>query len=241
MYKFGLIGFPLSHSYSQLYFEEKFRREKLDHLFELFPIPELASFPELLISQPQLKGLAITIPHKEGIIKYLHQVDAIAHEIGAVNCISITDGFLYGYNTDQIGFERSLTPLLQAHHKNALILGSGGSSKAVQFILNKLGIRFRLVSSSGKTDLDYGGLTKELFEEYSLIVNCTPVGMFPADNDKPAIPYDFVTGWHLLYDLVYNPEETLFLKEGKRRGAVTKNGIEMFQVQAEENWKIWNA
>ena len=244
MLLFGLIGFPLGHSFSKTYFTDKFEKEGLGNCaFELFPIPDIQHFSGLIQSQPNLKGLAVTIPYKEAVIPFLHQMSDEARMIGAVNCIQISDGMLTGYNTDVIGFEKSFSPLLGPYHKKALVLGTGGASKAVQFILKKMGIPFLLVSRNPAQHagvIDYSSICKELLEQYTIIINCSPVGMSPLVLEKPAIPYEFITSQHYLYDLVYSPAETLFLLEGSSRGAVVKNGFDMLVFQAEENWAIWN-
>lgn len=241
MIKYGLIGYPLSHSFSKKYFEDKFERELLNSRFELYPIQHLQQLPALLRAEPLLQGLAVTIPHKQDILKHLDAISSEANEIGAVNCIRITNGKLKGFNTDVLGFEKSLFPLLQPHHDKALVLGSGGSSKAVQFVLKKLQINFTVVSSSKKSDISYAEIDQKIIEENLLIINCTPLGMFPEINDKLPLPYKFVTPQHLLFDLIYNPQKTAFLQQGENAGAVVKNGLEMLYLQAEENWRIWNA
>ncbi len=241
---YGLIGYPLGHSFSSQYFNQKFEAEGLaDSNFQLFPIEHIRDFPALLTKLPDLKGLAVTIPHKQAVIPFLDQLSADAKSIGAVNCIQFVDGKLFGHNTDVIGFENSFTPLRKDHHSKALILGTGGASKAVQFIFNKLHIPFKLVSRDAKASgevLGYEALGPELMAEYRIIVNCSPVGMSPYENSSPAIPYQYITSEHFLYDLVYKPAETQFLLEGKNRGAVIKNGFDMLIIQAEENWRIWN-
>ena len=240
---FGLIGFPLGHSFSKKYFEEKFKHENLnDCAFELFPLKEIAAV-EKLFQNKSLQGLAVTIPYKEKIIPFLTEVDAAATEIGAVNCIKIINEERIGYNTDVIGFEKSLIPILKPHHTKALILGTGGASKAVQFVLKKLGIDFLLVSRNRITEkniISYSDIDEKLMGQYSIIINCTPLGMSPQESQFPNLPYKFITEKHLLYDLIYKPEKTLFLAEGELHGATIKNGFEMLVIQAEANWKIWN-
>ena len=242
---YGLTGFPLGHSFSKKYFTEKFEKEKMgDCFFELFPLADINHFPQLVDAHPQLKGLAVTIPHKQAVMPFLSALDETALEVGAVNCIRINHNNLTGYNTDTLGFERSFKPLLQPHHKKALVLGTGGASKAVQHVLNKLSIPFTLVSrrcQPGVNCVPYTSLSKEILDENQIIINCTPVGMTPHEVGLPAIPYQFLGSEHYLYDLIYKPAETGFLKEGKQRGCLTKNGYEMLLLQAEENWKIWNA
>jgi shikimate dehydrogenase len=241
---FGLIGYPLSHSFSEKYFNEKFEKEGLtDCRFENFPIPSIDGFPKLLIDNPELKGLAVTIPYKQLVLPYLDSVEHIPNGLNACNCIKIQNGKLTGFNTDHIGFEKSLTPLLRSHHKSALILGNGGATEAVAYVLNKLGIEFDIVSRKlhNGSSLIYTDIDEQLVKENLLIINTTPLGMYPRIDEYPSIPYSAITDKHLLYDLVYNPEKTLFLQKGEERGAVIKNGYEMLVLQAEENWKVWNS
>ena len=242
MNRFGLIGYPLGHSFSQQYFNNKFKTENLnDCFFELFPIENIASFPELLSTYNDLKGLAVTIPYKETIINFLTSIDEAASEIGAVNCIKISSQKIIGFNTDVIGFENSIKPILKTHHKKALILGTGGGSKAVQFVFKKLGIEFLLVSrTKNNQHIKYQEINEMICNEYNIIVNATPVGMNPQIDVCPEIPFQFLNEKHLFFDLIYNPAETLFLKKGKELGAQTKNGHEMLITQAEANWKVWN-
>lgn len=241
MRTFGLIGYPLSHSFSQKYFTEKFRRENIpDCEFKNFSLVDIARLPDLLKENPGLCGLSITIPHKQSVLKLIDTIDPAAREIGAVNCISIGSGSLKGYNTDVVGFEGTLKPLLRSDHRKALVLGTGGAAKAIAFVLRKLGIEFRYVSRS-KGDLTYSDITPAIIKERPLIINTTPLGMFPNLYECPDIPYGSLSPAHLLYDLTYNPEESLFLKKGKEKGAQIKNGLEMLHLQAEKAWEIWNA
>ena len=258
MTKFGLIGYPLTHSFSKTYFTNKFEKEGIaDHSYELFPLPNISDLPELIASEPDLCGLNVTIPHKIGVMYYLDKVDAAAKEIDAVNCIKIVnrkpvESFfngdlpslrvrLEGYNTDAYGFEASLKPLLKKHHKKALVLGNGGAARAVSYVLKKLDISHKFVSRKPtKNQLLYNDLTRNVISENLLIINTTPLGMSPNLDAVPNIPYEFLTGKHLLYDLIYNPEETGFLARGKAQGAATKNGLEMLYLQAEKAWEIWN-
>lgn len=239
---YGLTGYPLGHSFSKQYFTQKFETEGLeDCFFELFPLNSIDLFPEFIRTQPSLKGLAVTIPYKESVMKYLTQLSDEAEKIGAVNCIEFLPEGLKGHNTDVIGFEQSFVPLLRPHHTKALILGTGGASKAVQYVLNKLSVPYLLVSRNAGTGLiTYDDINEPLLEEYTVIINCSPVGMSPNEDAAPAIPYEFIGPYHYLFDLVYKPDETKFLSEGKNRGAIIKNGYEMLLLQAEENWKIWN-
>jgi shikimate dehydrogenase len=244
MKKYGLIGYPLGHSFSKKYFEDKFVNAKLkDCIFELFPLQEIEQYELLKATHEDLCGLAVTIPYKESVIQYLSNISADAKAIGAVNCIKFLGNKTMGYNTDVVGFEKSLLPLLQPTHTKALVLGTGGASKAVQYVLKKLGIIFLLVSRN-KTDtsntITYTEINAEILNEHTLIINTTPLGMTPNEDAMPAIPYEALTAKHLLYDLIYKPEKTTFLQEGEKKGCVIKNGFEMLIIQAEENWKIWN-
>ncbi|MBS1666033.1 MAG: shikimate dehydrogenase [Bacteroidetes bacterium] len=243
MRKFGLIGYPLSHSFSQKYFTEKFRKENIpDCLYQNFPIPEISQFAALLDSESTLQGLNVTIPYKEQIIPFLHIKTQVVAEIGACNCIKIKDGKLYGFNTDVIGFEISLKKKLREEHKKALILGTGGAAKAVEFVMGKLGISYQFVSrnSSSTNTIGYQDLNEKILRDSLLIINTTPLGMFPKTETYPNIPYDALTDKHYLFDLVYNPEKTVFLQKGEEHGASIHNGGEMLAIQAEESWKIWN-
>ncbi len=241
MRKFGLIGYPLSHSFSKKYFEEKFRREGIsDCSYDLFPISSVGELKELVASNPFLEGLNVTIPYKQLVIRHLDEFRV--EGLNACNCIRIVSGKLAGFNTDITGFEKSLLPLLKPQHNSALILGNGGAASAVIFVLNKLGITYDIVSRrlhEGST-LTYQDLEEKHIRDHKLIINTTPLGTFPGIEMFPVIPYQFIGREHLLYDLVYNPPETAFLKKGKERGAIIKNGYEMLVLQAEESWKIWN-
>ncbi len=246
MKTYGLIGYPLEHSFSQKYFTEKFEKEGINARYLNFPISSMDDFPELFTHHPYLAGLNVTIPYKEQVFRFLDEVDPVAEKIGAVNVIKITwDNLNYtlkGYNSDITGFKKSIFPLLTIDHKKALVLGTGGASKAVVAALEQLNIDFRFVSRTPKDDntLTYEQLNADIISEHKLIINTTPLGMYPKTDSCPDIPYEALTQEHLLYDLVYNPEETLFLKKGKEKGAKTKNGLEMLHLQAEEAWRIWN-
>lgn len=242
---YGLIGYPLTHSSSPAFFNEKFRMLGItDCKFELFPLSSINLFPSLISSKPNIIGLAVTIPHKVSVMDYLHELDETASMVGAVNCIALKDGIKKGYNTDVHGFQQSLTPLLQRYHKNALILGNGGAAKAVAFVLDRLEIPYKKVvrNCKGNTELiEYNSLTTEIVEAHQLIINCTPLGMGHLQDHFPTIPYEGISGSHLLYDLVYQSEVTPFLAKGAINGAQIKNGWEMLQLQAEKNWELWNA
>lgn len=241
MRQFGLIGFPLSHSFSKKYFSEKFKKEHItDCNYENYPLPSINLFPEL-IREENLEGLNVTIPYKESVISYLNYLDPAAEKIAAVNCIHFENGKSTGFNTDIIGFERSLKPLLKTHHQHALILGTGGASKAIGYVLSKLDISFNYVSRHKKADYyTYNDLNEAIIQQHTLIINTTPLGTSPDINHCPDIPYQFLSKKHLLYDLIYNPSETLFLQKGKEHGAMVKNGYEMLILQAEASWEIWN-
>ncbi len=243
MRRFGLVGRDISYSFSPGYFGAKFRELGLaDCVYEIFDLPEIADFPDLLARVPDLEGLNVTIPYKEAILPYLHGIDPEAREIGAVNTIRFRGRRIEGFNTDVTGFRESLRPLLTAADKSALILGTGGASKAVAHGLGQLGISSRFVSRTPEggqlayTDLDAG-----LIRGYQILINCTPLGTFPRVDQAPPLPYDALDAGHLLYDLIYNPDRTTFLKNGLQQGARIKNGLEMLQLQAEASWEIWNS
>ena len=239
---FGLIGYPLSHSFSKTYFSEKFERERITGCtYENFAIRSIEEFPELWRQHPELEGLNITIPYKEQVVPFLTGRSDVVRSIGACNCISRDERGLSGYNTDVPGFERSLRKKLQPAHRRALVLGTGGASKAVQYTLVKLNIPFLVVSRSNTgTALTYAELTPEVVFEHPLIINTTPIGMYPEVNDLPPLPYEAIGKGHFLFDLVYNPPLTKFLEMGVKQGAVIENGYEMLVNQAEESWMIWN-
>lgn len=238
---YGIIGFPLGHSFSQKYFNDKFAHENIgDAEFRKFEIPTMASLPEVL-STEGLEGFCITIPHKKNIIPFLTHAAPEVQAMGACNCVRVRYGKLYGYNTDIVGFEKSFVPHLQPYHKQALILGTGGAAAAVAYVLEKVNIPFRYVSRSGEGWLHYEDISESLLQEYTIIINSTPLGTFPNMEDAPDIPYQFLTDKHYLYDLVYNPAVTKFLRLGQERGATIQNGYPMLALQAEENWRIWNA
>lgn len=241
MARFGLIGKSLGHSFSRSYFTDKFQKKGLNHSYENFELKSIDSFPELILQNADLKGLNVTIPYKEDIIGYLNELDPVAKDIGAVNTVTINQGRTKGYNTDVIGFKNSLKPFLKHGMEKALVLGTGGASKAVEFVLKNLGIDcfFASRSLSGKNVLSYDILNGEAMKQFRLIVNTTPLGTFPDTDEYPKIPYHYLTTDHLLYDLIYNPSETAFLKKGKKQGATTLNGLGMLKLQAEASYKIW--
>ena len=274
---FGLIGYPLSHSFSKKYFTEKFEKENIpDYEYNLYPIEDINQFTQLIANNPSIAGLNVTIPFKESIIPFLDELDETAKAVAAVNCIKIKKAppnlpegeellptshyfregrggpLLIGYNTDVYGFRQSIKPFLETQHERALILGTGGASKAVAYVLKEIGIDCYFVSRnkeqalrSKNQDLSnkfflYEELNENMINAFKLIVNTTPVGMFPNINEAPEIPYNFISSSHLLYDLIYNPNETEFLKRGKLQGASTVNGLSMLHQQAEEAWRVWN-
>lgn len=246
MKKYGLIGYPLGHSFSKNFFNEKFHSENIEAEYVNFEIPTINEFLKVIATNPTLSGLNVTSPYKEKVISYLDEVDKDAAAIGAVNVIKFDRNKgklkLVGYNSDVIGFSRSIEPLLESYHTKALILGTGGASKAINYSLKKLGLSTLFVSRNRQNEytVTYKDLTPELMDEYKVIVNCTPVGMYPKADMCPEIPYELLTPRHLLYDLLYNPDTTLFMKKGSEQGAVVKNGLEMLLLQAFGSWEIWN-
>ena len=245
MQKYGLLGYPLGHSFSKNYFNQKFEAEKINAEYLNFEIPNIKNIKEVLKENPDLRGLNVTIPYKEQVIPFLDELDKDASVIGAVNVIKFARGMfgkqkLIGFNSDLIGFKQSIAPLLTPKHRKALILGTGGASKAVFHGLKQLGVGSTLVSRKEKEFcITYEEITPEIMKSYTVIVNTTPLGMYPNINSCPNIPYDLLTPDHLLYDLLYNPDETLFMKKGKEKGAVVKNGLEMLLLQAFASWEIW--
>lgn len=246
MDKYGLIGFPLGHSFSRNFFNDKFTEESIDAEYLNFEIPSIDDVQDVLASNPELKGFNVTIPYKQKIISFLDEVSKEAREIGAVNVVRIVknggEQRLIGYNSDVTGFVQSIEPLIQPYHKKALILGTGGSSKAIHYGLTKiLGLETVFVSRFQRPGtVSYDALTPDAVKEYKVIVNCTPCGMFPHTDECPNIPYEALGPENLLYDLVYNPSETLFMKKGAKQGAAVKNGLEMLVLQALSSWEYWN-
>lgn len=241
MDRYGIIGFPLGHSFSRAFFTEKFQKEHIDAEYVNFEIPSAHLLPEIIRSNPHLRGLNVTLPYKEAVIPMLDSMSDEAREIGAVNVIQVREGRLKGFNSDIIGFMGSLRPLLKPWHQHALVLGTGGASRAIRVGLERLGLDWTYVSrTAAEGRLTYAALTPEVMEHFQVIVNCSPVGMFPKVDACPDIPYHLLSPRHLLYDLVYNPEETLFLKRGAQQGATIKNGLEMLHLQALASWEFWN-
>lgn len=244
MRRFGLIGFPLSHSFSPDYFAKKFAREGLhDCVYDAYPLHSINDLKQLLEKNKDLEGLNVTIPYKKKVIRFLDEGSDEVKRMVACNCIKIKDGKLFGYNTDVTGFELSLISGLKPHHTKALVMGTGGAAAAIKYVLNKLKINSLYVSRYKKLDknfITYPEVTGDLLNEYTLLINTTPLGMFPNVDQYPAIPYQYLTPRHYLFDLIYNPAETMFLKKGKEQGAITKNGEDMLVIQADESWRIWN-
>lgn len=245
MIRYGIIGNPLTHSFSQRYFTQKFKQEGLsDRLYENFPLASVDELPGLIDARPDLAGLNVTIPFKRSVLDLLDDTSAIPDGLKACNCIRISeDRKLTGYNTDVTGFERSLLPFLGKCHPKAIVLGSGGAAAAVKYVLQKNKLEQLTVSRTPghSGEIGYRELNKDILKEYRLIINTTPLGTYPDLDTCPDLPYEFLDKGHFLYDLVYNPERSLFLSKGEEQGAHIKNGLEMLQIQAEESWKIWNA
>ncbi len=239
--RYGLLGRAISYSFSKGYFTEKFKHLGLnDHSYENFDIPNISDL-ETVLKERSPKGFNVTIPYKEDVIPFLSSMDSIAKKIGAVNTVKITKQGLIGYNTDAYGFQKSLEPHLKAHHKKALVLGTGGASKAVCYVLDQLGITYTYISRTKKQgQLSYDELNEDIIRSNHLIINCSPLGTHPNIHEKPLIPYSFLGEKHLLFDLIYNPEKTAFLNEGERRKTAICNGLNMLKFQAEKAWEIWN-
>lgn len=244
MHIYGLIGYPLGHSFSKQFFTEKFAKEGIiDCRYELFPIENINLLPAVMKDNPGLKGFNVTIPYKEQVLQFVNHLSDEVAAIGAANCIKITAGELTAFNTDIIGFQQSFSQLLQPHHTKALILGTGGSSKAVQYVLSKMGIEFLVVSRTEKAQGNqtiYAKIDEFVMQSHNVVINCSPAGMSPNDDTCPMLPYQWITSRHYLYDLVYKPAKTLFLQKGEEKGALIKNGHDMLVLQAEAGWKIWN-
>jgi shikimate dehydrogenase len=245
MDKYGLIGYPLGHSFSINYFNQRFADEGVYAKYMNFEIPTIDDLAEVLDSNPELKGLNVTIPYKQKVMEYLDSISPEARAIGAVNVIRVThvgnEIKLKGFNSDVIGFTQSIEPMLEECHKKALILGTGGASKAIDYGLKSLGLETVFVSRYRRPEtICYEDVTPEVIKEYNVIVNCTPLGMFPKTEECPNLPYEAMDEHTILYDLIYNPDETLFMKKGAERGANVKNGLEMLLLQAFASWEFWN-
>ncbi|GGI57140.1 shikimate dehydrogenase family protein [Winogradskyella haliclonae] len=243
-YKFGLIGKNIDYSFSRGYFAEKFQAENLPHKYVNFDLEHISEIENIFQNSEAIKGLNVTIPYKEAIIPFLDKLNKRAKKIGAVNTIKINKkGTLIGYNTDYYGFKKSLKPYLSNNHKKALILGTGGASKAIAYALKQLKIKFHFVSRAKKENATfvYSELTEEIIKAHQILINCSPVGTYPNVNACPDIPYDAISEHHILYDLIYNPEQTKFLQLGASQNAVTINGLKMLELQAEKSWEIWNS
>ena len=243
MKRFGLLGRTLTHSFSKNYFANKFEKEGIkDAFYENFELKTAADLPGLLSAHPDIKGLNVTIPYKEDVLQFLTEKNEIVEAIGACNTIKIEGEKLTGYNTDVIGFRKTLEPQLKPHHKKALVLGTGGASKAICYVLTELGIKPQLVSRrKGDGQCGYEDLGEELLSTHYLIINTTPLGMYPNVDADPPVPYEFITPQHFLFDLIYNPPKTKFLLEGEKRGAQICNGYQMLVEQAEASWRIWSS
>lgn len=241
--RFGLIGKNIDYSFSRGYFTQKFKDLHLEnYTYENFDFQHIDEFNTVLTTEKNIRGFNVTIPYKEAVIPFLTEIDEIAQEIGAVNTIKFTPKGLKGFNTDYYGFQKSIEPFIKKHHKKALILGTGGASKAIAFVLKQFKIAYTFVSRNPKKgEIAYSDLDKTTLENYTIIINCTPLGTYPEIDRKPDIPYQFLNNKHLLFDLIYNPAKTAFLLEGESRGATIKNGDKMLELQAEKAWEIWNS
>ncbi len=241
--RYGLLGKNISYSFSKGYFTQKFNDLELsDHSYENFDLDSIDDFKKVIEDDPQIKGLNVTIPYKEEVIPFLDELDNTAAQIGAVNTIKVSTDHLIGFNTDAIGFEKSLVSHLEPYHTKALVLGTGGASKAIAYVLEKLNIDFRFVSrNANKGQFSYHDLNEKIIRGHTLIVNCTPLGTHPEVEKYPTLPYRFLGDKHLLYDLIYNPSKTSFLIKGEERGASIVNGLKMLELQAEASWEIWNS
>lgn len=247
MKKYGLLGYPLTHSFSKRFFTEKFEKENIDSTYENFEIDTIEKFPDVVKHNPEIVGFNVTIPYKEQVIPFLDELNDSAQQIGAVNTIKVKrtgdNIYLKGFNTDTHGFETSLRPLLKDYHKKALILGTGGASKALKYVLEHLGIEYisASIEELKENEIRYEDIDKQMMKERLLIINATPLGTYPKVETYPSIPYEFITKKHLLFDLVYNPEITQFMAKGLEKGATVKNGYEMLLNQALKSYEIWNS
>ena len=241
MRNYGVIGFPLTHTFSPEYFKKNFLKENIAATYAAFPIEDLNQIHSI-VKEKKLNGFNVTIPYKEKIISMVDSLENEAKEIGAVNCVKVENEKLIGFNTDAYGFQLSLNEVMKSKHQNALILGTGGAARAVKYVLQKTGIDFKtVVRNKSKGDILWRDLTEKQISENTLIVNCTPLGMFPNESSFPPISYSALTDMHLLFDLIYNPEQTLFMKKGLEKGATVVNGFRMLELQADKSWEIWNS
>ena len=239
---YGLIGYPLTHSFSKQYFTDKFLKESITGCaYVNFEIANIQNLSSLLLQHPNIFGLNVTIPHKQSVLQLLDKKDAVVEKINACNCIKIVSGKLLGFNTDVVGFKNSLLKQIGSNYSKALVLGNGGASKAVQYVLDEIGINYLLVSRKKTNEtIGYNEVDKKLIEDYPIIINTTPLGMFPNIDASPELPYQYISSNNFLFDLIYNPVKTKFLEEGEKHGAQICNGYEMLVGQAEESWRIWN-
>lgn len=238
--RFGLVGRNIEYSFSPQYFMNKFQKENIHAHYKIYDLKEIKDFPSIFLTK-NLSGLNVTTPYKEEIMIFMDDLSEAAQKIGAVNTIQFKGDRLVGHNTDYIGFKNSLKPLLENHHKNALILGTGGASKAIQYALNELEISFKIVSRNpGKADFIYQDLSDEIISKYQIIINTTPIGTYPGINEMPNFPTETLGKHHLVFDLIYNPEKSLLLQKAEIQGAKTENGLKMLEIQADESWKLWN-
>ena len=239
--RFGLVGKDISYSFSRGYFTQKFADLGLeDHSYENFDFQAIEEIQDVLDNNSDIKGMNVTIPYKQEVMPFLTELDPEAEKIGAVNTIQFSKNGLKGFNTDAYGFKNAMAPFLKPHHNKALILGTGGASKAVAYVLGELGISYVFVSRNpGKNKISYDQVTEEILKEHTILVNCTPLGTHPNIEQRPALPYEFITDQHFLFDLIYNPEKTAFLAAGEAKGAQISNGLRMLELQADRSWEIW--
>ncbi len=239
--RFGLVGKDISYSFSRGYFTQKFADLGLeDHSYENFDFQAIEEIQDVLDNNSDIKGMNVTIPYKQEVMPFLTELDPEAEKIGAVNTIQFSKNGLKGFNTDAYGFKNAMAPFLKPHHTKALILGTGGASKAVAYVLGELGISYVFVSRNpGKNKISYDQVTEEVLKEHTILINCTPLGTHPNIEQRPALPYEFITDQHFLFDLIYNPEKTAFLAAGEAKGAQISNGLRMLELQADRSWEIW--
>ncbi len=240
---YGIIGFPLQQSFSQSFFRKKFNDLNITADYLNFEIKDIIEFHQILINHPSLKGINVTSPYKQQVLAFTNNKSKAVQKIGAANTLQIQNGKITAHNTDVIGFEKSLKPLLQKHHSKALILGTGGAASAAAYVLQQLNIEFLFVSrnNNATNTISYTQITETILKQYTVIINASPSGMIPNENTFPPLPYQFITNQHFFYDMVYKPDETIFLQKAKLQGAIIKNGFEMLVLQAEASWEIWNS